>query len=70
MTLLQSRRRFVGTTTLAGAGALIGDVWPALADDGPPEPTTVRILKEPGIYIQSPGTSGGRATTRRSTRPS
>ena len=51
MSLMQSRRRFVGTTAAAGAAALIGDVWPALADDGPPETTTIRILKEPGICI-------------------
>ena len=51
MSLTQSRRRFVGTTAAAGAAALMGNFWPALADDGPPETTTIRILKEPGICI-------------------
>jgi NitT/TauT family transport system substrate-binding protein len=51
MSLIQSRRRFVGTTVAAGAGALMGHSWPALAYDGPPEATTLRILKEPGICI-------------------
>jgi NitT/TauT family transport system substrate-binding protein len=51
MFLLQSRRRFLGTTAAAGAAALTGDLWPALADDGPPETTTLRIMKEPGICL-------------------
>jgi NitT/TauT family transport system substrate-binding protein len=51
MSLIQSRRRFVGTTAAAGAAALMGNSWPALADHGPPETTTLRIVKEPGICI-------------------
>ena len=42
MTTLQSRREFTATLSLAGAAALIGSA-PALADEGPPETTTVRL---------------------------
>jgi NitT/TauT family transport system substrate-binding protein len=43
MCLMQSRRRFVGTTAAAGAAALMGEFWPALADEGPPETTTIKL---------------------------
>ena len=42
MALLQSRRDFTATLSLAGAAALIGSA-PALADEGPAETTTVRL---------------------------
>ena len=50
MALLQSRREFTASLSLAGAAALIGSA-PALADEGPPETTTVRFAKAPGICI-------------------
>jgi NitT/TauT family transport system substrate-binding protein len=50
MVLLQSRREFTASLSLAGAAALIGSA-PALADAGPPETTTVRFAKAPGICI-------------------
>ena len=42
MALLQSRREFTASLSLAGTAALIGSA-PALADAGPPETTTVRL---------------------------
>ena len=42
MALLQSRREFTASLSLAGTAALIGSA-PALADEGPPETTTVRL---------------------------
>ena len=50
MALLQNRREFAASLSLAGAAALIGSA-PALADEGPPETTTVRFAKAPGICI-------------------
>ena len=49
MTMLQTRRRFLATTALAGAAALLRT--PALAAEGPPETTSVRLTKVPGIYL-------------------
>lgn len=49
MQLSQSRRRFITTASTAAAGVL--GPWPALADEGPPETTTIRIVKEPAICI-------------------
>ena len=42
MSLLQSRREFTASLSLAGTAALIGSA-PALADAAPPETTTVRL---------------------------
>ena len=42
MALLQSRREFTASLSLAGTAALIGSA-PALADEAPPETTTVRL---------------------------
>ena len=42
MTLMQSRRDFAATLSLAGAAALTG-VAPCFADEGPPEITTIRL---------------------------
>ena len=50
MSLVQSRRTFAGMLTLAGAAAVVGGV-PALADEGLPETTTIRLPKIPGICI-------------------
>ena len=53
MSLIQRRRTFAGMLTLAGAAAVVGGV-PALADEGLPETTTIRLPKIPGICI-APG---------------
>ena len=46
MTPMQSRREFTATLSLAGAAALIGSRT-TLADEGPPETTTITLLKDP-----------------------
>jgi len=47
MTLLQSRREFTASLSLAGTAAMIGST-PALADEGPPETITVRLPRRVG----------------------
>jgi NitT/TauT family transport system substrate-binding protein len=49
MAMMQSRRDFVATS-LAGTALLLGSV-PTLADEGPPETTTVRLTSASGICI-------------------
>jgi NitT/TauT family transport system substrate-binding protein len=46
MTSLQSRREFAMTLSLAGAIGLLG-TGPALADEPPPERSTITLLKDP-----------------------
>src|SRR5215831_5455974 len=46
----QSRRRFLATVSAAGAAGLIG-AHNSLAQEGPPETTTVRLAKIAGICI-------------------
>ena len=50
MPLMQTRRCFLTTLTLAGAAGFVGAPR-ALAAEGPLETTTVRIVKESGICI-------------------
>jgi NitT/TauT family transport system substrate-binding protein len=50
MPTTQSRRRFLTTLSLAGAAGFSG-VMRAQAAEGPPETTTVRIVKSPAICI-------------------
>jgi NitT/TauT family transport system substrate-binding protein len=50
MPITQNRRRFLTTLSLAGAAGLVA-VPPALAAEGKPETTTVRIGKNPGICV-------------------
>src|SRR4051812_24436501 len=45
MSLLQTRRRFVASASTAGVVGLIGTA-PALADERPPETTTVRLRRD------------------------
>jgi NitT/TauT family transport system substrate-binding protein len=47
MTLMQTRRRFLATTALAGAAGFVR-ARPLGAAEGPPEVTSVRIVKIPG----------------------
>src|SRR5262249_30892144 len=44
------RRRFLASASAAGAMLLISDT-PTLADEGPPETTTVRLAKITGICV-------------------
>jgi NitT/TauT family transport system substrate-binding protein len=50
MHILQSRRRFVGSVSATTAASLLGSV-PALADEGPPETTTVRVARNTNICV-------------------
>jgi NitT/TauT family transport system substrate-binding protein len=50
MRATQSRRGFVTSASAVGAAALLGG-RPSFADEAPPETTTVRLLKIPGICI-------------------
>jgi NitT/TauT family transport system substrate-binding protein len=50
MHIMPSRRDFLATLSAAGAAGLLGARTP-LADDGPPETTTIRLSKIPGICI-------------------
>jgi NitT/TauT family transport system substrate-binding protein len=50
MRIIQSRRGFLAALSAVGAAGVLG-TRSALADDGPPEVTTVRLSKIPGICI-------------------
>ena len=50
MQLVQTRRRFLGSASLAAAAGVLG-ARTALADEGPPETTIIRLGKIPGICI-------------------
>jgi hypothetical protein len=43
----QSRRDFLATLSAAGAASVLG-ARASLADEGPPERTTIRLRREPG----------------------
>ena len=46
----QSRRHFLASASLAAAAGVLG-ARGSLADEGPPETTTIRLGKIPGICI-------------------
>jgi len=48
MRSVQSRRRFLATLASAGGAALMG-TGTSLAQDGPPETTTIRLARIPSI---------------------
>jgi len=48
MSIMQTRRRFLATLSVAGAAAVV-HTQPALAGEGAPEITSVRIAKSPSI---------------------
>jgi NitT/TauT family transport system substrate-binding protein len=48
MQIIQTRRDFLASASLAAAAGALGGRG-ALADEGPPETTTVRLLKESGV---------------------
>ena len=50
MSLMQTRRRFLTTLSLAGAAGFV-HAPPTLAAEGPPETTSVRFVKNPVICI-------------------
>lgn len=50
MKLLQNRRNFLNTLSAAGAAGVLG-ARASLADEGPPETTTIRILRDPAICV-------------------
>jgi NitT/TauT family transport system substrate-binding protein len=50
MPLMQSRRDFTVSLSAAGATSLIGGGL-ALADEGPPETTTIRLRRDPSICV-------------------
>ena len=53
MHIMQSRRDFLASLSAAGAAAVLG-ARASLADEGPPETTTLRLIHDPGICI-APG---------------
>src|SRR4051794_13349721 len=53
MSMSQTRRRFVASASAAGVAGLLGAA-PTLASEGPPETTTVRLLRNASI-CQAPG---------------
>jgi NitT/TauT family transport system substrate-binding protein len=50
MQIMQNRRRFLASASLAGAAGILG-TSKSLRADGPPETTTVRIVKWPGPTV-------------------
>jgi NitT/TauT family transport system substrate-binding protein len=48
MHIIQSRRDFLATLSAAGAAGVLGG-RPSLADEGPPEVTTIRLFRDPSI---------------------
>ena len=51
MTLMQSRRDFVATLSLAGAAGAARQPRRRCADEGPPETTTIRLPQGSGICV-------------------
>jgi NitT/TauT family transport system substrate-binding protein len=50
MQIVQSRRHFLASASLAAAASVL-DARRSLADEGPPETTTLRVAKIPGICL-------------------
>jgi NitT/TauT family transport system substrate-binding protein len=50
MQIIQSRRDFLAGVSAAGAASLLG-ARPSLADEGPPEVTTIRLRRDPSICV-------------------
>jgi NitT/TauT family transport system substrate-binding protein len=51
MHIMQSRRRFLARASLAAAAGVLGIGRAALADEGPPETTTIRLRTSPSICV-------------------
>jgi NitT/TauT family transport system substrate-binding protein len=50
MRSIHSRRDFLASLTSAGAAGVLG-ARPALAEEGPPEVTTIRLRRDPSICV-------------------
>ena len=50
MQIIQSRRHFLASASLAAAASVLG-ARASLADEGPPETTTIRLAKTLGICL-------------------
>src|SRR5262245_43055817 len=50
MQIIQSRRDFLAGLSAVGAASVLGS-GTALADEGPPEVTTLRVMKQPGVCL-------------------
>ena len=50
MHIMQSRRDFLTTLSAAGAAGVLG-ARRSLADEGPPETTTIRLARDPAICV-------------------
>jgi NitT/TauT family transport system substrate-binding protein len=50
MQLIQNRRAFLATLSATGAAGAFGPA-PSLADEGPPEVTTIRLRRDPSICV-------------------
>jgi NitT/TauT family transport system substrate-binding protein len=48
--MIQSRRDFISTLSAAGAASVLGS-RASLADEGPPETTTIRLRRDPSICV-------------------
>ena len=46
MQIIQSRRDFLASLSAAGAAGVLG-ARASLADEGPPETTTIRLVQDP-----------------------
>ncbi len=53
MQIIQSRRDFLAGLSAAGAASALG-ARASLADEGPPETTTIRLIQDPNICL-APG---------------
>jgi NitT/TauT family transport system substrate-binding protein len=50
MRSIHSRRDFLASLAAAGAASVLGD-RPSLADEGPPEVTTIRLRRDPSVCV-------------------
>jgi NitT/TauT family transport system substrate-binding protein len=50
MHMIQSRRDFLASASIAAAASVL-DARASLADEGPPETTTIRLRRDPGICV-------------------
>ena len=50
MQIIQSRRDFLASLSVAGAAGVLG-ARASLADEGPPETTTIRLGHDPAICV-------------------
>jgi NitT/TauT family transport system substrate-binding protein len=51
MHIMQSRRDFLASASVAAAARVLGTGRAALADEGPPEVTTIRLRTSPSICL-------------------